>query len=594
MSDTEKIKENIDIIDFIGEYVRLKPSGSNHKGLCPFHNEKSPSFMVNRERQSFKCFGCNKGGDIFTFFQEIEGVEFVDALKTLADKAGVTLTRQANDVNKNQKNRIKDINAAAALFFHNVLMQMDVAKEARAYVKERGVEDATIEEWQIGFIPEQWDLLTRYLLKKGYGIDDLVASGMTIKRDNANPETGKGFYDRFRGRVMFPIKDVHGTVVGFTGRVLVEGEHTGGKYVNTPQTIVYDKSRVVFGLDKAKQEIRKKGYIVMVEGQMDVIACHQAGMKNVVATSGTALTEEQIKILKRYSENFYMAFDGDDAGKVAAKRGIDLALQQGMHIRVILIPEGKGKDPDECIKKNKEVWFESVEKAKEVMGWYFEIHFSGKDLENPREKQNIVDILLPEISRIPFAVERDHWMRQLAGRIGVDQSILREDLQRIQGQEKKIKTREKEEIKEEKEQITKKKSRLDLLIEQVLGLLYRFPDMAKDEKLAILDKPLSTSVYGALYENVKIQYSKGKLPNGDELQTANLKEQIDNLLMQSEWEFSSIEKDKAKERVESSAKEIYEEWKKQQRKQLEHAISKAEASGDKEKIRALLELFQAI
>ena len=380
MSDVDLIKDKVDVGDLVGEYVQLKPAGVNLKGLCPFHGEKTPSFMVNRERQNWHCFGCNKGGDIFSFIQEIEGMDFVEALKLLAARVGVELRLRASEKNSSEKARIKEINSVASNFFHNVLTKMEASASAREYLEKRGLKERTIIEWQIGFIPDQWDLLTKYLLKKGYSIDDLVTSGLTIKRDGADSQSGRGFYDRFRGRIMFPIWDVHDNVVGFTGRVFVETEKSGGKYVNTPQTLVYDKSRIIFGLNKAKQSIRKKDYIVMAEGQMDVISAHQEGMENVVASSGTALTENHIALLKRYSTNLRVAFDGDSAGQQATKRGIDMARAQGFHVRIITIPEGKGKDPDDCIRENPDIWVECVENAKDIMEWYVDKAFATPSL----------------------------------------------------------------------------------------------------------------------------------------------------------------------------------------------------------------------
>ena len=460
MSDTREIKDKIDVVDLINEYVQLKPAGINHKGLCPFHQEKSPSFMVNRERQSWHCFGCSKGGDIFTFIEEIEGMEFKEALKYLADRAGVQLTRNfSTDTSGSEKSKIKEINSEAARFFHNFLLKMPASKPALDYLKNRGLGLETIENWQIGFVPEQWDLLTKYLLKKGFSIDHLIASGLTIKRDGTDVKSGRGFYDRFRGRIMFPIWDVHGNVIGFTGRILVETERSGGKYVNTPQTIVYDKSRVVYGLNKSKKEIRNQDLIVMVEGQTDVITSHQAGMKNVVASSGTALTEHQIKLLKRYSNNINMAFDADEAGVKAAKRGIDLALQAGMNVRVIQIPEGAGKDPDEVLKNNKQVWFDAVKNAKAVMDWYFNRAFANKDLGDPRQKQEISSTLLSEIKNIPYAVERDHWLQLLAQKLSVDVAVLREDLKNAEIRKEDLRYK-KEDIRVVDQNINNKKTRL--------------------------------------------------------------------------------------------------------------------------------------
>ncbi len=600
MKDTELIKQKIDIVDLIGEYVQLKPAGINHKGLCPFHQEKSPSFMANRERQSWHCFGCNKGGDLFSFVQEIEGLDFVEALKMLAQKAGVELTNTFEDKEaSSQKNRIKDINAKATAFFHHVLLNMDASKEARAYLEKRGLSQETIVDWQIGFIPEQWDLLTSYLLKKGYSIDDLIVSGLTIKKDGATAGSGKGFYDRFRGRIMFPIWDVHGNVVGFTGRVLVETEKSGGKYVNTPQTPVYDKSRVVFGLNKAKQDIRKKDVVVMVEGQMDVIACHQAGMKNVVATSGTALTSEQIILLKRYSSNMNMAFDADDAGINAVDRGIDLAVVQGMHIRVIEIPEGKGKDPDECLKTNPDVWFDAVKNASPVMNWRFSRAFAGKNLSDPIEKQKIVDKLLPKIVIISYAVERDHWLQQLASRVGVDTNILREDLKRI---EKKASPAPMVQaptsvFSPPKPLVKKPVSRQEQLFERYLMAV--LVSKEGESLFHVQDQRFpqfrSFTLY-PLYEKLKVQYTIDRT-----LQTESLREffekqgeenPLDILIMKAHLELDDLDPKHLKKEAEETLFGLHETLRQERLKSLELALRQAEAEKNQEIMQNILREVQ--
>lgn len=596
MNDTQLIKDKIDVVDLISEYVQLKPAGINHKGLCPFHNEKSPSFMANRERQSWHCFGCAKGGDIFTFVQEIEGVEFVEALKILAQKAGIELTQSSRQqTESNQKNRIKEINAIAAKFYHHVLTQLPVAEPARAYLVKRGLTNETIEQWHIGFIPDQWDLLTKYLLKKGYSIDDLLASGLVIKREGADIKSGRGFYDRFRGRIMFPIWDVHGNVVGFTGRVLVETEKSGGKYVNTPQTSVYDKSHVVFGLNKAKQDIRSNNLIVMVEGQMDVIACHQAGMKNVVATSGTAMTEHQVRLLKRYSTNLTMAFDADAAGQSAAKRGIDIALKEGLNVKVIRIPEGAGKDPDECIKQNKDVWFDAVKNAEDIMHWYFSKAFAGKNLSDPKQKQAVANELLPEIALIPFAVERDHWLRELSGRLGVDVSVLREDMARIGLEDAK---KEPGKVVSQKPSQSEQKSRVDIYLERILMLILRLPGLYPLYAAKIENLPLSTSSYAPLYETIKMQYSKQSLLNIDDLrantEAHNGENIVSVLLMKGELDFSNFSEEDLVSELETSIAHCKSEWRKKRGRELQSAIGEAEKAQDHDRLRILLEEFQSL
>ncbi len=606
MKDTELIKSKLDIVDVVGEYVQLKSSGINHKGLCPFHQEKSPSFMVNRERQSWHCFGCSKGGDVFSFVQDIEGMDFVEALKLLASKAGVQLSNSFEDKAKSsQKNRIKEINAKATAFYHHVLIKLDVSKPAQEYLRTRGLTDDTIAEWQIGFVPDQWDLLTQYLLKKGYSIDDLVASGLTIKKDGASSHgrstnVSSGFYDRFRGRIMFPIWDVHGNVVGFTGRVLVETEMSGGKYVNTPQTPVYDKSSVVFGLNKAKQEIRKKNLVVMVEGQMDVVACHQAGMKNVVATSGTAMTEQQITLLKRYSENMNMAFDADEAGVKAAKRGIDLAIEQGLHVKVIEIPEGKGKDPDECIKQNKDVWFQSVEHASPVMNWYFSRAFAGKDLSNPRNKQVVVDALLPEISRVPYAVERDHWLQELGARVGVDVAVLREDIVRLaKSQEPNLRTPSIQSSATAPQGGARVVSRAEQLFGRFLMTMLHTGDIRLLGQVnALLFDPVRQFAQYPLYEQLLVQYTTHQSLDVDSLRQffgnqpgENI---VDIMLMRASLEFSDTDKRQIEQEAGAMLQGLHDILKKDQLRELETALKQAEANHDTARMQDILSRVQTL
>ena len=575
MSDEiQQIKDKIDVADLIGEYIQLKPAGTNKKGLCPFHHEKSPSFMVNSERQSWHCFGCAKGGDIFSFIQEMEGMEFVEALRYLANRAGIQLSNRRSEVDNNQKNRIKEINKEAARFFYNFLIKMPAAKEAMNYLQNRGLKAETIDEWQIGFIPEQWDLLTQYLLKKGFGVDDSVASGLTIRKEGADSQSVRGFYDRFRGRIMFPIRDIHGDVAGFTGRILVEKENSGGKYVNTPQTIVYDKSRIIFGLEKAKQEIKAKDLVVIVEGQMDVIACHQAGMKNVVASSGTALTEEHVKLLQRYTKNINMAFDADDAGQNAAKRGIDLAIEAGMRVRVIRIPEGKGKDPDECLKNNPEVWFEAVKNAQDVMDWYFDKVLSKKDINDYQQKQQAVDELLFEIARIPYAVEKDHWLRKLSERVNVEVAVLREDLKRVNI--KKDVHKVKAETPVIKEPI--EKDLLHLRIERMLAVIFKYPALVDMVLAADLDRVVNESHFASIYEMIKKGYNVNEIKNQAKPED---KEKVDLLLMQSEWEFSNIPEQEAHKDLDSIIILVKKEWKKKKSEELKLKIEQASKNNDR-------------
>lgn len=418
---SDEIKSKIDLVDLISEYIQLKPAGANFKAVCPFHHEKTPSFMVSRPKQIWHCFGCNLGGDLFGFIMKMEGLEFPEALRLLAEKAGVKLPAYSSELSSSVRNRLLDVVKLAAKFYHKILLDSPKAQAARDYLAKRGVAPETIEEFQIGFIPDEWDILTKFLLKKGFGINDLMAAGLTIKKE------GGGNYDRFRGRIMFPLSDVHGNVVGFTGRLLDESKaEAGGKYVNTPQSPIYDKSKIIFALDKAKQEIKRQDKVIVVEGQMDVIACHQAGQTNTVASSGTALTIEQAKLLKRFTNNLYLAFDADSAGQMAAERGVGVALEEGMQVKVILLPAEAGKDPDECLKKNPELWFKAIEQAESIMDYFFQKTLANKDLKKPADRSEAAKILLTQISKIPDVIEQDFWLKKLAGILNIEVSLLRE------------------------------------------------------------------------------------------------------------------------------------------------------------------------
>lgn len=586
MTDVEKIKQQLPIDQVVGEYVPLKRMGKYLKACCPFHNEKTPSFIVNTEMDRWHCFGCSKGGDIFTFVQDIDGLDFAEALKLLADKAGVELTgRQQSETNKNQKNRLKDIMVDAARFFHGVLTKMEAGKHAQAYLAQRGVKQNTIEAWQIGYAAEQWDLLTKYLLSKGHAIGDIVAAGLTIQRDGANQRTGKGYYDRFRARVMFPIRDVHGAVVGFTGRVLVETEKSGAKYVNTPQTPVYDKSTVIFGLDKAKNSIRTNNKAVLVEGQMDVIACHQAGMENVVATSGTALTEQQIKLLSRYADTLLMAFDGDSAGQKAAKRGIDLALEAGLNIRVIQIPEESGKDPDECLKKNPDAWFAAVEKAADIMQWYLQIALAGKDLQNPKDKLAVTNAVLPEIKRLPSVVEQDHWLRELSGQTGIDMVVLQQEMQRLQSG---VRETSAQPTAQQDVTLPEPQSRQEKMLELLLAILLSQPKAF--DVVSVQDRWFATSPDGPLYEKQKMAYSEGRSLDSDPI----FAERIDVLTLLVGHEYPDVPPEELLTEAKKLAELIGKEWGKHERQRLQQAIAQAEAAGDMERVQELLKEYQAL
>ncbi|MFA6394236.1 MAG: DNA primase [Patescibacteria group bacterium] len=430
MQPSDEIKSKLDIVDVIREYIPLRPAGMNFRANCPFHNEKSPSFMVSPEKQIWHCFGCGKGGDVLSFVMEMEGLSFIETLRALAPRAGVVLKKTDSKI-ESKRNRLLDILEISAEFYHEALLRHPEAGSAREYLKGRGLKNETLEDWKIGYSFDSWDRLFLFLKKRGYEENEIFMAGMAVRK-----EKGGGFYDRFRGRIMFPIKNINGNVVGFSARVSPEKEKTEvmGKYINSPATLVYDKSKILFGLYKAKMEIKKKNLVIITEGQMDVITSHQAGFLNTIASSGTALTEEQVKLVKRYTMNIALAFDSDAAGEMAAERGAGEAMAAGMNISVIEVP--LGKDPDECIKKDPEEWTRAVAEAKPIMQYFFDQTFSRLNPEKIDEKREAARKLIGSISRLGNRIEEDFWLRKLGQKIDVPENILRETLAKIRETQK--------------------------------------------------------------------------------------------------------------------------------------------------------------
>ena len=475
-NDVEEIKSKLDIVELISEYVQLKASGVNFRGLCPFHNEKTPSFFVSPERQIWHCFGCNSGGDMFTFIQEIEGVDFPEALRILAQKAGVEI-KSYDSHNISQRTKLLDISNLSAKFYHKILLESPLAEFARKYLQKRGIKKETITEFQLGFIPDKWDALLKFLLKRGYQEKEIESAGLIIRK-----QKGSGYYDRFRNRLMFPINNTHGQAVGFTARVLPSKDKKGeeeniAKYINTPETDIYNKSQILYGLDKAKLEAKLQNYFILVEGNMDVLSCYQANNKNTVCTSGTALTAEQVKLLKRYTPNIFLAFDIDSAGQTATKRGIDILLNQGLNVKIVDL---KGhKDPDEFIQKNPKEWTKVLKSPMPIMEYYFSSAFSKYEKDKKsltiEAKKEITKSFLPVIAKLGDSVEQGLWLRKLADELLVSEVFLRDALQKMKvpkiynhpDAEKKSATIEKISLEQQS-------------AERLLGLILKYPQLGGD------------------------------------------------------------------------------------------------------------------
>mgnify|MGYP000570491228 CR=1 FL=1 len=423
MDAIEDIKNRLSIEDVISRYVELKRAGRNFRGLSPFNSEKTPSFMVSPEKQIWHDFSSSKGGNMFSFVMEMEGIDFKSALELLARQAGIDLsqyrTSQSGQRGK-QKERLSQALELAAKFYQAHFKQNKTALE---YIfKNRKFNKDVVLQFRIGYSPSNGNALTKFLLEKGFTATELKQAGL------GNQLRG-GLRDMFRGRIMIPLMDPFGAVIGFTARILEEDQTpTGGapKYINTPATLLYDKSRHIFGLHLAKEAIRKSGYVVVVEGNMDVIASHQAGIKQVVATAGTAMTEPHFKLLTRLTHDVRIAFDQDKAGLAAAERTIPLAAKTDISLSIITVSEGK--DPDELIKKAPARWQQVIDKPQYALDWLIERHRAQLDITTAQGKRTLSDIVLNVVSRLSDSVEQDHYITQLAELIGVSPDALRTKL----------------------------------------------------------------------------------------------------------------------------------------------------------------------
>lgn len=422
MTPVEQIKARLSIVDVVGSYVKLTKAGNSYKALCPFHNEKSPSFNVSPAREAFYCFGCNRGGDIFSFVEGIEGIEFVDALKLLATRAGVQLKEERARDHSVRDRALAMMDAATTLYEK----RLEREHGAMAYLTARGLTPETIRHFRIGFAPEEWRFVYDHLREQGYSDDEIVSVGL-IK-----PAEGKTPYDRFRGRVMFPIFDGGGQVVAFSGRVFGTQKNKDGtevaKYINSPETALYDKSSLLFGYDRAKRAMREQNFCVLVEGQMDLIMSHQAGVQNTVAVSGTALTEKHLGLIKRLTDNLIFAFDADDAGLNATVRAFQIALGLGMHVRVATIPDGK--DPADYIALHPDGWPQVLESSRHIMDFYMEA-LGGKGYD-PREFRSEVEKkVLPLILAMQSKIEQAHFIVEVARKLGVKEDAVWEEVKRM-------------------------------------------------------------------------------------------------------------------------------------------------------------------
>ncbi|OHB06016.1 MAG: DNA primase [Candidatus Zambryskibacteria bacterium RIFCSPLOWO2_01_FULL_47_14] len=418
-SDVEKIKERLDIAEIIGGYVKLAKAGQSLKGRCPFHSEKTPSFFVSPARQSYYCFGCGAKGDIFTFVEQTEGLEFKEALKILADKAGVELQRYSpqSSVERSEKEKILEVLEVTESFFKE---ELEKNSEAKKYFKSRGISEESIKIWNLGYAPAEWRALYSHLLALGYKEEILFKAGLIKPVEKKSP------YDTFRDRLIFPLRDSSGNVIAFSGRAL--SKETEPKYLNSPDSIVFKKHEVLYGLDKAKDKIRRKDYAVLVEGQIDLVMSHQAGVDNAIASSGTAFTQHHLGRLKKLSKRIILAFDGDKAGASAAEKSAELALSLGLEVKVAKLP--LNNDPADLAKADPAKWKNILREAKPAIEHFLDLAIEGE--KDRRKLGKIIEKkILSLLVLLESSIERSHFVSLIAKKTGIKEEVIWEDLKKV-------------------------------------------------------------------------------------------------------------------------------------------------------------------
>lgn len=586
MNEVDEVKQRLDVVDVVGGYIQLKPAGRNFKGLSPFKQEKTPSFMVSPEKGIWHDFSSGQGGDIFTFVQLMEGVDFREALEILARRAGVELKpRHGHGDTKDNKSRLYSAVDMAIDYYHATLAKN---KPALHYLlKERGLSSATIKKYKLGYGPDSWEALSGFLMKKGFKSEELLASGLASRKPGA-----KTVYDIFRGRVIFPIYDTQGRAIGMSARVL-DANAKAAKYINTPQTPIYNKSSAIFGLVQAKEAIRGSDEVIVVEGNMDVIGLANAGICNVVAVSGTALTEQQLKVISRLTKNIKLAFDSDEAGLAATIRAIELAGVLEVRLSIIEYGKSGAKDPDELVKKDKAAWDLAVESAKYALDYLFDLSEVHYDLSTATGKRAASDFLLPIIKTLHDEIERDHYIKRLAKRLIVSEDSIRAKLGRVSSasfQSKNVALPVKAPSAEPTPPAAAPPSKKITIENQLLEVLLAFPytrEAVADIKLDdVTDQ--NQAIFAALKKNPKANL---------DMIAKTLKEKgndVKILSLRGEEEYSSVDEHDIRLEAYTQVHRLQKYNRELNKRRLARQIAEAEAAGKKSEAVSLLDAYQAL
>jgi DNA primase len=606
-NEVEQVKERLGVAEIIGEYVKLEKSGVNYKACCPFHNEKTPSFTVNTERNFWYCFGCQEGGDVFTFIQKIEGLEFREVLERLAERANVELPKFNSAKYKeerSQKQKVLDILELTTKIYQQLLIKGKKSEGLLAYLKERGLTGELIKNFRIGYAPDDWRAIIGYLLKKNYQLNDIKKTGLVIAKQNSNTNDENNYYDRFRDRITFPIIDVNGRVIGYSARIVPDNgnnspqidQHAGksAKYINSPQSDIYDKSNVLYGLYQAKKAIRSSGYVIIVEGQMDVVLSHRAGIKNVVAASGTALTDRQVKILKRYTDKVKLNFDMDGAGQKATKKSIQVCLQNDIQVKIILLPD-EAKDAGELVLADEKSWIKAIEDAVPVMEYYFKTTFEKYNADDIQDRKLIVRELLNIIKDIADPIEQAYWIKKLAMRSQTDEQLLTSELEKV-----KLNSRNETKVPTEQSvgnisvgakkiqpKNNGKRTRHSKLQCRLLGLMMTFQKELDKEVIRFEEKSFFSGEMLKVFNLVKNKENLGEYE-------ARVNECVAKLLYQEDEDKLTEADIKPVKEWKIVTNELAEMNKKKKIKEIELSLRQAEESDDEGMINKLMEKLKNV
>jgi DNA primase len=578
MDAVEEIKQRLSVEDVVSEYVELKRSGRNYKGLSPFSSERTPSFMVSPEKQIWHDFSSGRGGDMFSFVMEMEGLDFRGALEHLARKAGVDLSLydKGDGGVRKKKDKAHTALSMAVRYYQQSLLKNDIALEY--VIKQRKLRRQTIADFGIGYSPNNGSALVDALTKKGIAVDDMKLAGLVTDRYGKTT-------DMFRGRIMIPLLDAQGNPLGFTARVL-HSDDTGPKYINTPQTILYDKSRHVFGLHVAKEAIRTAGFVVIVEGNMDVISTHQAGYKNVVATAGTAMTTHQLKSLQRLTQDIRLCFDQDKAGIAAAERAIDVAQSVGVQLQIISLPEGK--DPDELIQKSSALWEEAIHTPTYAVDWLIERYREQYDVTTANGKRKFSDALARIVNRLQDSVEKDHYIQQLARVAEVSESAIKTKLSVMESGEKAT-------LKKRKTEAVESTTDNDAYQDQLLSLLVMFPITRRfletaDTTFIVFSTPERQRVFEYVIQNPHVTITDS-IPED----LKDVEDYVKILLLKAEELYAvGFDANERLRELQDLIEKLKTKYLVSQRQQLSEQIKEAEDAGDDVKVSQLLEEFNQL